>query len=107
MSEDLSDFFALPPFKADEALVKLRRDLRELKALAEKGTGDVVRFEWRGLPAIELCVQAGDKPTLAVSLARKPGQRPDWAKRSLSSSAEVRKFVDDVKRSLKQWDDED
>jgi len=107
MSDELSDFFALPPFKADEALVKLRRDLRELKALAEKGSGDVVRFEWRGLPAIELRVQAGDQPALAVSVAKKPSQRPDWARRSLSSSAEVRKFVDDVKRSLKQWDDED
>lgn len=107
MSDEPSDFFALPPFKADEALVKLRRDLRELKALADKGTGDVVRFDWRGLPVIELRVQAGDKPTLAVSLTRKPSQRPDWVKQTLSSSTEMRKFVDDVKRSLKRWDEED
>jgi hypothetical protein len=29
MSDDLGDFFALPAFKPDEALVKLRRDLRK------------------------------------------------------------------------------
>lgn len=107
MSEDLSDFFALPPFKADEALVKLRRDLRELKPLVEKGTGELVRFEWKGLPVIELSLQSGDKPALAVSLAKKPSQRPDWLKQTLASSAEVRKWLDELKRSLKRWDDED
>lgn len=107
MSEDLSDFFALPPFKADEALVKLRRDLRELKPLAEKGTGEQVRFEWKGLPVIELSLQPGDKPALVVSLAKKPSQRPDWLKQTLASSAEVRKWLDELKRSLKRWDDED
>lgn len=107
MSDDLSGFFALPPFKADEALVKLRRDLRELKALAEKGTGQPVRLEWKGLPVIELGMQAGDKPALAVALAKKPSQRPDWLRQTLASSAEVRKWLDEVKRSLKRWDDED
>lgn len=107
MSDDVSDFFALPPFKADEALVKLRRDLRELKALAEKGTGELVRFEWKSLPVIELSLGAGGKPSLAVALAKKPSQRPDWLKQQLASSAEVRKWLDEVKRSLKRWDDED
>lgn len=107
MSDELSDFFALPPFKADEALVKLHRDLRELKPLAEKGSGERVRFEWKGLPVIELSQQAGDKPALAVSLAKKPSQRPDWLKQTLTSSAEVRKWLDEVKRCLKRWDDED
>ncbi len=107
MSDDVSDFFALPPFKADEALVKLRRDLRELKPLAEKGTGELLRFEWKGLPVIELRLVPGDKPVLAVSLAKKPSQRPDWLKQTLASSAEVRKWLDEVKRALKRWDDED
>ncbi len=107
MSDDLGDFFALPPFKADEALVKLRRDLRELKPLAEKGTGPVVRFEWKSLPVIEVSLAAGDKPALAVSLAKRPSQRPEWTKHTLASSADVRKLLDEVKRSLKRWDDED
>jgi hypothetical protein len=108
-NDELGDFFALPPFKADEALVKLRRDLRELKALAEKGTGDVVRFEWKGLPVIELSLAPGAegaKPALKLALAKKPSQRPDWARHTLSASAEVRKLLDEVKRSLKRWDDE-
>jgi hypothetical protein len=107
MSDELSDFFALPPFKADEVLVRLRRDLRELKALTEKGTGAMVRFEWKGLPAIELSLTSGDKPALAVSLAKRPSQRPEWLKQTLASSAEVRKWLDDVKRHLKRWDDEE
>ncbi len=107
MSDDLSDFFALPPFKADEALVKLRRDLRELKPLAEKGAGDVARFEWKSLPVIELSLAAGDKPALAVSLAKRPSQRPEWRRQTLSSSAEVRKWLDELKRSLQRWDEED
>lgn len=108
MNDELSDFFALPPFKADEALVKLRRDLRELKPLAEKGTGSPIRFEWKGLPVIELSVSASsDKPALAVSLAKRPSQRPEWLKQTLASSAEVRKWLDELKRSLKRWDDED
>ncbi|MBI5924364.1 MAG: hypothetical protein HY836_02085 [Aquabacterium sp.] len=108
MSEELSDFFALPPFKADEALVKLRRDLRELKPLSEKGTGAPIRFEWKGLPVIELSVSAPDeKPALAVSLAKRPSQRPEWLKQTLSSSAEVRKWLDGLKLNLKRWDDED
>lgn len=104
-----ADFFAMPPFKADEALVKLRRDLRDLKPLAEKGTGALVRFEWKGLPVIELSLDASTegKPVIAASVAKKPSQRPDWARQKLASSAEVRKWLDGVKLGLKRWDDED
>lgn len=107
--DDASDFFALPPFKADEALVKLRRDLRELKQLAERGTGSTVRFEWKGLPVLEISVGAhpDGKPVVAAMLAKKPSQRPDWVRHTLASSAEVRKWLDEVRRSLKRWDDED
>lgn len=105
--EGLSDFFALPPFKADEALVKLRRDLRELKPLAEKGTGANVRFEWKAMPVIELSVADEGRPVIAAALARRPSQRPEWARQKLASSAEARRWLDEVKRALKRWDDED
>ena len=107
MSDELGDFFALPPFKAEEALVKLRRDLRELKSLSEKVSGDLIRFEWKGLSVIELTLRQGPSPALAVSLAKRPGQRPEWARQTLASSAEVRKWLDEVKRGLRRWDDED
>ena len=105
---DLSGFFALPPFKADEALVKLRRDLRELKPLAEKGTGAHIRFEWKAMPVIELGLdESGDKPAISAAVAKRPSQRPEWARQKLASSAEVRKWLDELKRSLQRWDDED
>ncbi len=108
--DDLSDFFALPAFKPEEALVKLRRDLRELKPLVEKGTGAVVRFEFKGQPAVELSLVDGDKPgsqVIAASVAKRPSQRPEWASSKLASSAEVRKWLEQLKLSLKRWDDED
>ena len=69
-SEGASDFFALPPFKAEEALVKLRRDLRELKSLAEKGTGQPIRFEWKAMPVSELSVdEEGPEGKPAITAA--------------------------------------
>jgi hypothetical protein len=109
-TDELSDFFALPPFKADEALVKLRRDLRELKPLLEKGTGALLRFEFKSLPVIELSLAEGDKPgtqVIAASVAKRPSQRPEWSKSTLSTSAEVRKWLDQLRLSLKRWEDED
>ncbi len=103
--DDLGDFFALPAFKADEALVKLRRDLRELK-LTERGTGSPWRYELKGVAVVELA-QATDAPQLSVALAKKPSARPEWVRQTLASSAEVRKWLDGVKAQLKRWDDED
>lgn len=108
MSDDVpADFLAPPPFTADEAMVKLRRELRELKPLIEKGTGPVARFDWNGQPVIELSVAPGDRPVLQVALARKPSHRPEWLKHTLTSSADARKLIDEVKRCLKRWDIED
>jgi hypothetical protein len=107
MSDELSDFFALPPFKAAEALVKLRRDLRDLKSLQEQGTGSVpVRWAFKGLPVIEL--QADDaQPAILARLAKRPSQRPEWASKTLKSSADVRQWLEGVRQQLKRWDDED
>ena len=109
-SEGASDFFALPPFKAEEALVKLRRDLRELKSLAEKGTGQPIRFEWKAMPVIELSVDEEGpegKPAITAAVAKRPSQRPEWTRQKLASSAEVRKWLEQLRLSLKRWDDED
>ena len=107
MSDELSDFFALPAFQPDEALVKLRRDLRELKPLQEQGGGGTpARFALKGLTVIELQV-APDAPAIQVRQAKRPSQRPEWTTHTLSSSAEVRKWIDGVRLALKRWDDED
>jgi hypothetical protein len=108
MSDDLGDFFALPPFKADEALVKLRRDLKALK-LTERGAPPQPRFDWKGLPVVELDLAdpALGKPAIVAGLVKRPGSRPQWARQTLSSSAEVRKWLDALQRSLQQWGDDD
>lgn len=106
MSDDLGDFFALPAFKPQEALVGLRRQLRELKPLAEKTGTEPHRFELRGLPVIELSLDDGDT-AIRARWAQRLSQRPDWRQTLLKSSAEVRRFADDMKRQLTRWEDED
>jgi len=106
MSDELGDFFALPPFNADEALVKLRRELRELKPLVEQGSGQPVRFACKSQPVIELALDA-EGAALVAMLAKRPSARPEWASQTLRSSAEVRKWLDGVRQALRRWDDED
>ncbi|GAB4567131.1 MAG: hypothetical protein IV105_21555 [Rhizobacter sp.] len=95
MSDD--DFFALPAFKPDEALVTLKRQLRDLKPLAERGTG----FEIGGKRVIDL---ATDATTLTARLAKRPATSPEWQTLLLKNSADVRKCVDEVKKRLSRWE---
>ncbi len=95
------DFFALPPFKPDDALVQLRRSLRELRALSERNEG----FELRGQPVVQLALgPQGDH--LQARLVRQPARSPEWDLRTLRSAADVRDFIDEVKRRLNRWSDE-
>jgi hypothetical protein len=104
MSDELGDFFALPAFKPDEALVKLRRDLRERKPLQEQGSGPVVRFALKGVVVVELSVADG---AIACAVAKRVSQRPEWQRSTLKSSADVRKALDAITLQLKRWDEED
>lgn len=95
------DFFALPPFKPDEALVQLRRSLRELRALTERNDG----FELRGQAVVQVTASPqGDH--LQARLVRQPARSPEWDTRALRSAADVRDFIDEVKRRLNRWSDE-
>jgi len=101
MSDDNSaDFFAPPAFKPAEALVQLKRSLRDLRGLTERGAG----FDWKGTPVIEL---AADDKTIQARLVKRPLRSPDWETRSLAGSAEVRRFIDDVKQRVARWKDAD
>ena len=95
----MDDFFAPPPFKAAEALVQLKRSLRELKPLAERGEG----YELQGMRVIEL---AADDSTITVRLARRQSRTPEWDKLLLKNSADVRKCVDEAKKRLARWTEE-
>jgi hypothetical protein len=94
------DGFAPPPFKPADALVLLKRQLRDLKPLVERGQ----RYEIKGRPVIEL--GAGDG-AIAVRLARRPAAAPEWQPLTLASSLDVRRFVDTVRQRLRDWEREE
>jgi hypothetical protein len=97
MSAD--DFFAPPPFKPDAALVQLKRSLREIRPLVERGEG----FEWHGQPVLQLSVQPDH---LEVRLAKTQARSPEWDTRQLRNAADVRRWIEDVKRHLARWSEE-
>jgi hypothetical protein len=98
MSDDLG--FAPPPFKPDEALLKLKRDLRELGLAEREG-----RFERRGSMLARAAV---DGSVIVAARVKKPSRSsPEWLERCLRSSADVRDFVADLKKQLALWSDRD
>lgn len=97
---DEPDFgFAPPPFNAENALVQLKRALRDLK-LAERGNA----YELRGKRVVELAVEGGG---IAVKLARKLALTPEWDRQVVNSAAAQRKLVDEVRKRLARWEQED
>jgi len=100
MSND--DFFALPPFKPDEALLTLRRNLRDLRPLAERG-GKPGVFELQGQPVLEL---GADEQGLHARLVKRPARSPEWERRDCKNAAEVRRLQDEIKRRVGLWTDE-
>jgi hypothetical protein len=92
--------FAPPPFKPAEAMVQLKRDLRELRVLKERGAG----LDWKGHPAIVLGIDDGG---IRAQLARKPSRSPSWETRLLHSGADVRHWLSEVRQRLARWEDED
>jgi hypothetical protein len=100
MSTD--DFgFAPPAFKPAEALVQLKRSLRDLRTLTERGDG----FDLKGAQVLTL----NTGPTaIEARLARRPSRQvPEWDRFTLDSSAAVRKFTDELKKRLARWTEEE
>ncbi len=98
------DFFAPPPFKPDEALITLRRQLRDLRPLAERAVDGKPRFELKGRRVVELAVEAG---AINARLVKRPAMSPEWERFTLNNGADVRKFVDETRKRLARWTDED
>ena len=99
MSDDDLGGFAPPPFKPDAALLQVQRSLRDMK-LAARGNG----FDLRGKRVVEL---TSDSAAITVKLARKLALTPQWDTLTVESAAEQRKLVDEVKKRLARWDQED
>lgn len=91
--------FALPGFKPEEALQKLRRDLRELGLAEREG-----RFERRGMAIARAAVEG---EVLKVALVKRPARTPEWNDRTVKDSAQLRDFLALVKKSLSGWSDAD
>ena len=98
MTDEL-DGFAAPAFNADNALVQIKRSLRDMK-LTERGN----HFELRGKRVVELTLAAD---AISVRLARRLALTPQWDTLSVESSSKQRKLVDEVKKRLARWDQED
>jgi hypothetical protein len=88
-----------PPFKADDALVTLKRTLRDLK-LAERGNA----YELRGKRVVELSLEDS---AIAAKLARRLMLTPEWDRVAVKSAADQRKLIDEVKKRLARWQDEE
>jgi hypothetical protein len=94
------DFFAPPPFRADDALGGLKKSLRELGLAERAGV-----FERRG---VAIARAAAEGALLRAAVVKRPSRSsPEWQARELKNGAEVRDFVADLKRKLSAWSDRD
>jgi hypothetical protein len=93
------DFFAPPSFKPDEALLKAKRELRDLGLTEREGT-----FERRGQAIARVAV---DGAALKAGVVKRPGRSPEWTEKTLRDSAALRDFVADLKKKLASWSDRD
>ena len=91
--------FALPPFNAEQSLLQLQRAMRDLKLSARGAT-----FEQRGRTVIDL-QRHGD--TIQARLARRLTLTPEWDTFNVKSAPDQRKLIDEVKRRLARWGDDE
>ncbi|MBE7424560.1 MAG: hypothetical protein IT503_18570 [Burkholderiaceae bacterium] len=91
--------FAPPPFDAGQSLLQLQRALRDCK-LSGRGKG----FELRGKAVVELEARDG---AVAARVARRLAATPEWDAFTVKNAADQRKLIDEVKKRLARWTDED
>ena len=86
-------------FDAEAALIQIKRVLRDMK-LAERGS----HFELRGKRVLELKVAAA---TIEARIARKLANTPEWDRQTVASTIDQRTLLDDIKKRLARWEQED
>jgi hypothetical protein len=91
--------FAPPPFDAEQSLLQLQRTMRDLKLVARGAT-----FGQRGKTVIELQRQ---DDAIQARLARRLALTPEWDTFSVKSASDQRKLIDEVKKRLARWGDDD
>jgi hypothetical protein len=95
----MDDWLSPPPFRPADALVQLKRSLRDLRPLAERGDA----FELHGMRVIELSC---DDAFITARLAKRPSRSPEWNSLVLKGAADLRKCVDEVRKRLAFWTEE-
>ena len=96
----MSDDWGLaPPFDPEQALLQLQRAMRDSK-LSARGKA----FELRGKPVVEFEVRDA---AIAARLVRRLVNTPEWDSFAVKSAADQRKLIDEVKRRLARWTDEE
>jgi len=99
MSNDFQAF-APPPFKPDEALQRMQRELRAMGLAERDGC-----FERRGAAIARVALEGGG---LQFGVVKRPSRNsPQWSTRRLASSAAVRDALADLKKKLAAWSDSD
>ncbi len=88
--------FAPPPFNAENALLTLKRALRDLN-LAERGNA----FELRGKRVVEWAIEG---EAIQARLARRPLLTPEWDRIAVKSATDQRKLIDEMKKRLARWE---
>jgi hypothetical protein len=99
MSDDNEIGFSLPAFDAGNALLQIRRALRDMR-LAERGAG----FELGGKVVVQLAQEDG---AVMARIARRVSGSPEWDRQAVRSGADQHKLLDEVKRRLERWQRED
>lgn len=94
-------FFTPPPFRPDEALQRLRRELRDLGLTERAGV-----FEQRGSAVLRAAVSA-DGSTLEAALVRRLARQPEWQARTVRQGGQLRDLLADVRRRLADGRDDD
>jgi hypothetical protein len=97
MPDDLSDFFAPPPFDPETARQTLVRALRDLKLVERAGA-----FEFNGQPVVKARIEGA---LLKLDVVKKPSRSPDWEHAEANDHAKLRRFIDDVKRRVSRWNE--
>jgi hypothetical protein len=99
MSDDDLGGFAPPPFNPESALVTLKRSLRDMR-LAERCNA----FELRGKRVVDLSI---DGSAINAKLARRLMLTPEWDRVVVKSATEQRKLIDELKKRLAKWEQEE
>ena len=97
MPDDPADFFAPPPFDPATARATLVRALRDLKLAERNGA-----FELNGQPVVKARVEGA---LLKLEVAKRASRSPDWEHAQAADHAQLRRFIDDVKRRVSRWNE--